>query len=239
MYLENFFNKGLILEKVKIKLKAVTILYAEDEVGIRKNIMKTLRYYAKDVYEASNGKEALELYEKYKPDIILSDIHMPIIDGIEFIKKIREVDKLTPVVMITAHTDKKYLLEAVELHMEKYLIKPINTKTLFDVLGKCIDCLNIEHIVKLRCDENYSYDFDNKKLIYKHEHIVLNKKEIRFIELLINNQNRIVKYEEIQEKVWQDSIMTDSALRSVVLHLRKKLPTNIIDNLSGIGYKLV
>jgi len=227
------------LKSIKLKLKALTILYAEDEIGIRKNIMKTLSYYAKDVYEASNGKEALDLYEEKKPDIILSDIHMPIMDGIEFIKKVRKKDKNTPVVMITAHTDKKYLLEAVELHMEKYIVKPINTRMLFEVLGKCIDSLNISRIEILLCDKNYSYNFENKKLIYKDEIIPLNKKEVLFIELLVNNQNRVVKYEEIQDKVWQDNVMTDNALRSVVLHLRKKLPTNIINNLSGIGYNFV
>ncbi len=227
------------MEGIKKKLKACTILYAEDEFGIRKNILKTLKYYAKDVYEASNGKEAFELYEQKNPDIILSDIHMPIMDGIEFIKKVRKIDKYAPVVMITAHTDKKYLLEAVELHMEKYIVKPINTKILFEALGQCIEVLNINKIVLLSCDENYSYDFDNKKLMYKNEVICLNKKEVCFIELLINNQNRVIKYEEIQDKVWQDKVMTDSALRSVVLHLRKKLPTNIIHNLSGIGYNLV
>ena len=227
------------MESVKSKLKALTILYAEDEIGIRKNIMKTLSYYAKDVYEASNGKEAFDLYEENRPDIILSDIHMPIMDGLEFIKKVRKKDKDTPVVMITAHTDKKYLMEAVELHMEKYVVKPINTKMLFEVLGKCIDSLNITRIVTLNCDKNYNYNFESKKLIYKNEVIVLNKKEVLFMELLINNQNRVVKYEEIQYKVWKDNIMTDNALRSVVLHLRKKLPTNIIHNLSGIGYNFV
>jgi DNA-binding response OmpR family regulator len=227
------------LENVKLKLKGLTILYAEDEEGIRKNITKTLRYYAKEVYEASNGKEALSLYEQYAPDIIISDIHMPIMDGIEFIKHVRKEDKSTPVVMITAHTHKKYLLEAVELHMEKYIVKPVNTKILFEVLQKCVNALDVNTVVTLRCDEQYTYDFDNKKLTYNNQDITLNKKEVHFMELLIHNENRVTKYEEIQDKVWQDNVMTDSALRSVVLHLRQKLPTNIIENLSGIGYKLV
>ncbi len=226
------------MNNVKLQLKPLRILYAEDEDGIRKNILKTLRYYSKEVYEATNGKEALDLYFEKKPDIILSDIHMPLMDGITFIKEVRKVDKTTPVVMITAHTEKKYLLEAIELHMEKYLVKPITTKMLFETLGKCIESLNINEVIKLESDENYTYDFGIKKLKYKGEIIVLNKKEIRFIELLIQNQNRVVTYDELQDKVWQELIMTDSALRSVVLHLRKKLPTNIINNLSGIGYKI-
>lgn len=226
------------MKDVKKSLKSLTILYAEDEVGIRENIVKTLRYYAKEVFEAGNGKDALDLYYEKRPDIILSDIHMPFMNGIEFVKEVRKKDKDTPIVMVTAHTDKEYLLEAVELHMEKYIVKPMNTRTLFEVLGKCIDSLNVEEIITLDCDSNYNYDFGNKKLMYKNEEISLNKKEARFIELLVNNQNRVVNYEEIQDKVWQENIMTESALRSVVLHLRKKLPKNIINNLSGIGYKL-
>ncbi len=60
-----------------------------------------------------------------------------------------------------------------------------------------------------------------------------------FIELLISNQNRVVTYEELQEYVWGDDVMTDSALRSLVRNLRKKLPTDVIFNLSGVGYRLV
>ncbi len=227
--------KELFLEK----LKTLTILYAEDEEGIRKNITDSLKYYMKDVYEASNGQEAYDIYKEKKPDIILSDIHMPIMDGIEFVKKLRKEDRSTPVVMITAHTDKKYLLEAVELHMEKYIVKPLELDELFDILKKCVNVLKINDITILEVDSNYSYDYDRKELLYKDEVIILNKKEMSFLELLISNQNRVVTYEELQEYVWADDIMTDSALRSLVRNLRKKLPTDLIFNLSGIGYRLV
>ena len=221
------------------KLKTLTILYAEDEEGIRKNISDSLKYYMKDVYEASNGQEAYDIYKEKKPDIILSDIHMPVMDGIEFVKKLRCEDRNIPVVMITAHTDKKYLLEAVELHMEKYIVKPIEFDELFEVLEKCVNILKINNITILKVDSNYSYDYDRKELFYKNEVIILNKKEMNFLELLIRNQNRVVTYEELQECVWCDDIMTDSALRSLVRNLRKKIPTDMIFNLSGIGYRLV
>lgn len=193
----------------------------------------------KDVFEASNGQEAYDVYKEKKPDIILSDIHMPVMDGISFVKKLRKEDRDIPVVMITAHTDKKYLLEAVELHMEKYIVKPIELDELFEVLEKCVDVLNLNNITILKVDNNYSYDHDRKELFYKDEVIILNKKEMSFLELLISNQNRVVTYEELQEYVWADDIMTDSALRSLVRNLRKKIPTDVIFNLSGIGYRLV
>jgi DNA-binding response OmpR family regulator len=221
------------------KLQTLTILYAEDEEGIRKNIADSLQYYVKEVFEASNGEEAFELYNEKKPDIIFSDIHMPLLNGIDLVKKIRKNDRQTPVVMITAHTDKKYLMEAVELHMEKYLVKPVELEPLIEVLESCVNLLEINKVIKLKSDENYSYDFDKKQLYYKDEIVVLNKKEILFFEVLIKNQNRITNYEELQDKVWGDDIMTDSALRSLVRNLRKKLPTDIIMNLSGSGYRFV
>jgi DNA-binding response OmpR family regulator len=221
------------------KLKNMTILYAEDEVGIRENIADSLRYYAKDIYEANDGKEAFEIYKEKNPDIILSDIHMPNVNGIEFIKKIREENRQIPVVMITAHTDKEYLLEAVELHMEKYIIKPIDMDDLFETLDKCVQVLDSNKKISLSVDKNYVYDYDSKELKYVDNTIVLNKKELIFLEVLISNQNRIVSYEELQEKVWADDVMTDSALRSLVRNLRKKLPSDLIFNLSGVGYKLV
>ncbi|RXI47070.1 DNA-binding response regulator [Malaciobacter mytili] len=226
-------------KEVLEKLKGLTILYAEDEVGIRENIADSLSYYVKEVFQASNGKEALELYEEKNPDIILSDIHMPIINGIEFVKKIRQTNREIPIVMITAHTDKKYLLEAVELHMEKYIVKPIELEVLFEVLEKCVEILTINKKIFLKVNKNYSYDYDKKELKYKDEALILNKKEMLFFEVLIANQNRVVTYEELQDKVWGDDIMTDSALRSLVRNLRKKLPTDLIFNLSGVGYKLV
>ena len=174
-------------KELKEKLKTLTLLYVEDEEGIRKNIADSLRYYLKDVYEASNGEEGYLIYKEKSPNIILSDIHMPILNGIEFIKKIRQNDRSTPVVMITAHTDKEYLLEAVELHMEKYLVKPIELDLLFEVLAQCVKMLEINKIIKLNIDDNYSYAFDKKELYYKNGNVILNKKEMLFFEVLIKN----------------------------------------------------
>jgi DNA-binding response OmpR family regulator len=221
------------------KLKSLTILYAEDEEGIRQNVAESLAYYVKEVVEAADGKEALALYESNKPDIILSDIHMPHMNGIEFIQHIRKNDRLTPVIMITAHTDKKYLLDAVELHMEKYIVKPIDIDELFDALEKCVELLDVNKRVTLHVDEDYIYDYDKKELLYKNEVIILNNKERDFLEVLISGGDRIISYDELQNRVWGDDVMTDSAVRSVVRNIRRKLPTDMIANVSGIGYKLV
>lgn len=227
------------MDKLTIeKLKTVSVLYVEDEAHIRSKIADTLKYYVKEVFEAQNGQEGFDSYEKNKPDIILCDILMPIVDGIEMVKNIRKQDIVTPIVMITAHTDKEYLLDAVRLHLENYLVKPVTLSDILTVLKKCLDKINANTAYCCTLPKGYAFDFDHKVLTYENKTIALNKKEFQFLELLIQNSHRVVNYEELQECIWKDDVMTDNAIRSVVSSLRKKLPSNLIKNLSGIGYTL-
>ncbi len=220
------------------KLKTLVVLYAEDEEEIRKKISDSLNYYVKEVIEVSNGKEALECYREKKPDIVFTDIMMPHMSGIELIKKIREENKKTPIVIITAHTEKETLLSAIPLHLEQYIIKPINLKSLKNALKNCIETICTNHSITKNLPFGYSYDFDNRTLICKEEVLKLSKKEILFFELLLQNSHRIVSYEELQNYIWQDDIMTDSALKSLLRKIRQKFPKNYIKNFSGIGYKI-
>jgi DNA-binding response OmpR family regulator len=227
------------MQKVsKLQLKTLRVLYAEDEPKIRKPIADTLRFYVKEVIEAKDGHEALKLYKQEKPDAILCDILMPRMNGIEFVTKVREVDEAIPIVMITAHTEKEYLLSAVELHLEHYLVKPATLAQILKSLKTCAHKIN--KIKSLTCDLplGYHYDVEKKELSYNNEPIKLSKKQIEFLEVLINNRFKVVSYEELQYKIWKDDVMTDNAVRSLVLSLRKKLPKDFIINLSGIGYKL-
>jgi len=220
------------------KLKTLTVLYAEDEKGIRKKISDSLRYYVKEVIEAENGEIALKLYKEYRPDILFTDIMMPKLDGIALVRSIRKGDTKTPIVMITAHTDKEYLLRAVDLHLEQYIIKPINLTDLKHALHKCLDAISDNHAFIVDLAGHYSYDFDNKVLTCADKVIKLSKKEMAFLELLLQNRHRVVTYSELQNYIWQDEIMSDYALKSLVRNIRYKFPKDYIKNLSGVGYKL-
>ena len=226
-------------EIISEKLKTLTILYVEDEEGIRKKMANSLSYYAKEVFEASNGMVGYKIYKQKKPDIIFTDILMPVMDGMELVKKIRKEDSKTPIVMITAHTDKEYLLSAVALHLEQYIVKPINLNDLKNSLQKCVEVITENHAVSKELPLGYSYDFDNKTLTCKDEQVKLSKKEIAFFELLLHNMHRIVTYAELQEYVWEDDVMTDAALKALIRNMRQKFPKNYIKNFSGIGYRLV
>ena len=119
------------------RLKNLKVLFVEDEPGIRENIVHSLRYMVDEVIEATNGKEGLEAYYAHKPDIVFTDILMPVMDGIELVRAIRKNDSQTCAVIITAHTDTEYLLKAVDLHLEHYIVKPVNLTTLTDALLRC------------------------------------------------------------------------------------------------------
>jgi two-component system response regulator VanR len=222
----------------KNKLKDFKVLFVEDEHTIRQHIVNSLGYLVEEVKEASNGVEALEVLKTFSPDIIISDLEMPQMNGVEFIKNVRKNDKDVCIIVLTAHTNSEYLLELIDMHIEHFIVKPMNFEKLLDVLQKCEKTIIEQKSVKHALPMNYAYDDDQKILTYKNEIIKLTKKEILFLELLFKNSFRIVSYDEIEQIVWEESVMTESSIRSLVKNLRKKLPENLIENLSGIGYKL-
>ncbi|AXX92681.1 two-component system response regulator [Malaciobacter molluscorum LMG 25693] len=221
-----------------ITLKDLNILFVEDEDIIRQKSVSTLKYIVANVKEASNGLEALEKLKTFCADLIITDLHMPDMDGVEFIKKVREHNKNICIIVQTAYTTEKYLLSLIDMHIEKYLIKPTSLEKLIEALEYCIDSISDSKISYKKLPNGYEYDWNQKSLIHNKKSIALTKKEILFLELLFKNINNITTYEELQNEVWQDVVMTDNALRSLVRNLRKKLPKDFIINLSGVGYKV-
>jgi diguanylate cyclase (GGDEF)-like protein len=108
----------------------VSILYVEDEIEIRESLGKFLQRFTDKLYIAKNGKEGLELYKKYKPDIVISDIKMPVMNGIEMLKAINEINPEQPSIFTTAHSESCFFMEAIEMQVDGYILKPINLKLL-------------------------------------------------------------------------------------------------------------
>jgi DNA-binding response OmpR family regulator len=218
------------------QLKNFKILYIDDEDFIRANAVEYLSFYCDNVYEAKDGIDGFEKYLKYKPDIIISDIKMPKLNGIDMIRRIREKDKKTKIILATAFLETSYLLEAVELVLVKYLIKPITADKLLPVLNSCIEDL-IDNTNILHFGEKFIFDTFNKSLFLENKQIFLTKKELLFLEVLTKNNKRAVTYEELNNYVWQGE-MSEDAIRTIVKELRKKISKQAIKNISGIGYQI-
>ena len=218
--------------------KNIKILYVEDDEIARENGIEYLENFFETIYEASDAIIALQLYEKYKPDIIITDIQMPKLNGLEFVKRIRQKDKKTQIIVITAFCDKEYLLKAIELQLVKYLVKPVKEKEFEEALFLCVNSLkdDVSNIVQI--DDEIYFDIFNKNLVINNEIVKLRAKEILFLELLIKNKNRYVTYEEIENYVWADSVMTKDALKTLVKNIKTKIPKDLILNLTNSGYKI-
>ncbi|PLY05680.1 MAG: DNA-binding response regulator [Arcobacter sp.] len=219
------------------KLSNFTLLYVEDEEGIRNNINDILKHLFKEIYIAKNAKEAFALYETNKPDLIITDIRMPNETGIELIRKIRKRDSKVRVIITSAHTDLEYMLEATELHLVKYIIKPITEGKLDDALEAFIKSYDTARVYNL--SEGWLFDESKSLIQSSNEEFKLTKKENQFLKLLIQ-KNRIITYEEMENIIWnEDSVMTPNAMRLFIKNFRKKLPEDVLKNVQGTGYRLV
>ncbi|WP_457626483.1 diguanylate cyclase [Persephonella sp.] len=116
-------------------LKELTLLFVEDEKSVREVFAKLISNKVKKIFVASNGKEGLEIFITEKPDIVISDIRMPVMDGLEMAEKIKEISPETPVIFVTAFTDVEYLLEALNIGAEGYITKPVNMNILYKKLN--------------------------------------------------------------------------------------------------------
>lgn len=218
-------------------LKNVKILYIEDDAFIRESAVEYLSYYSDFIYEAIDGVNGYEKYLELAPDIIISDIKMPKLNGLELIQKIRKKNQKTQIIIITAHADTEFLLQAVELKLIKYLIKPVSESKLLPILKESLEYLDSETNNVLILSDGYKYDLLNKSLFEGEIYIKLNKKESLFFDLCAQNTNRAVTYSEFNIYVWEND-MSEYALSSLVKSLRLKLPPKVLENISGIGYKL-
>ena len=222
-------------------LKNLNILYIEDEKNIRLNIKKTLELFCENVLDAENILNAKEILTKQRIDIIISDINLPDMSGIDFVKEIRIRDKTIPIILLSAYTEKEFLLEATKLKLVDYLTKPINFKDLNNALQKCVEEIldNSRYIITFK--NNIQYNVSHNCLIDNNEkeEIRLTNKELDLLNFLIKNNNRVCSAEELKSAIWDDYLeATDSALKNLLNKVRKKIGKESIINISGVGYKL-
>jgi len=216
-----------------------TLLYVEDDLALREQFVRVLKPKFKTIYEANDGLEALELYTLHQPHMLIIDINLPKLNGLDVIVKIREVDTKMPIVVLSAYSDQEKLLKAVRLGLTDYLVKPVPYKKLLTVLEEmCKKCLQEDtHTIALT--HAYMWEIAEKRLYFEGENISLTKREIAFLELLIGQINKIVTYDSIEHDIWKDDYTsTRSALSHLIKRLRKKLPLPLFENIYGEGYRI-
>ena len=122
----------------------IKILYVEDEKEIRDNTKRPLDYLCDELIIAQDGKEGLELYKQHSPDIVVSDIKMPNMNGIDMCKAIKKINPKQYIVFTTAHSESSFFMEAIELQVDGYILKPIDYDLLENKIENIIEQISIK-----------------------------------------------------------------------------------------------
>ncbi len=215
-------------------LKTLKILVVEDENRIAKLLQDALKDYFASVAIASNGIEGFEKYKSIKPDVVITDIMMPQNDGLSMTQNIKNYNKETPIIVLSAYSDKEKLLKAIDLGISKYFIKPFDPGEVIEYIGTIAN--EITRKRKIRLSEEFTFDTNSNSLYKDGVFIKLTKREKEFFYLLIRNLNSVVKNDEIKQYLWSEEEVSDERLRTFIKRLRKKTSKELIQNSSAQGY---
>ncbi len=226
-------------EKYELLLAESSILLVEDEAPLRESFRRVLLLYAAEVHTAEDGEVGYRLYQTLHPNIVITDIKMPRMSGLELAKKIRSVDRDIPIVVTSAYTDQELLLESIKLSLVEYLVKPVKEEDLSRVLTRCAQRLYEHHRAIIPIREQLTYDHENKMLQYADRQIAMTHKEIELFELLLAHRGNLVTKQEIEDTIYVYEEAPPTALKNLVFKLRKKLPEGVIETVGKLGYMIV
>ena len=227
--------------KAEDKKYHYSILFIEDDTALRVNYVNYLKHYFEEVYEARDIEQAQRIYRTKRPSILIVDNHLPGESGINFIKRIRMNDQVTRIIMLTANSDTQLLLQAAELKLTKYLLKPVDRTSLKEALVSAVDELirySIFNNKVIVLKNDFVWDNEKKSLFKSGEEIFLTKKEMELLSVLFRDINRVHKTKDIIYELWDYDAPKEAALKTLIKGLRKKLPENFIKNIFGVGYKI-
>ncbi len=217
------------------------LLIIEDEKDTLELMIEIFESKFSLVYSASDGYNAIEVFRKNHINAILCDINIPKLNGLDFITKIREINYLIPIIIISAYSDTKILLQASNCNIQGYITKPLTSDDVATIFKKIYYHQNHEFIDKLiQLSETVSFDLINSQIIKDNKIIKLTNKETGFLKLLLQKKGQLVPYKTIEEIIWYDEnkLMSSTSLRTLVKNIRKKLSEDIIENVPKMGYRL-
>lgn len=213
-------------------MKSLKVLIVEDETKLANLIKASIKELFFKVNIAKDGIEGLKKFQSFKPDVIISDITMPNLDGLEMCQRIREESNI-PIVILSAYSQKEKLLKAIDLGINKYFIKPFDIEEFLEYLKNLSK--NIKKIKTYKLKDNFVFD-NNSVCLYKDEILInLTKREREFLNILIKNKNSLVKKEDIKTLLWNEDV-SDERLRTFIKRLRLKTSKDLVENVSSQGY---
>ncbi|QKF81970.1 response regulator transcription factor [Halarcobacter ebronensis] len=233
--------------------KGLSVLFVEDDENIIKETSELLELIFSNVEIARDGKEGIDKFLNFKKendkffDLVITDIKMPNMDGIELTKLIYKENKEQLLIVLSAHSETKYLVELINIGISHFITKPINYDSFVNTIYIKIkeynennkDIKSISPIVII--DEELKWDKSLKELYKNNQQIKLTRKEVLLLDILLKFREKTHTVEEILNFIWADDINNFpdiSNLKNIISRLRKKIPTLDIENVYGFGYRI-
>lgn len=212
------------------------LLIVEDELSLQKALCKGFAKLGYAVDAAGDGEEALERYYSSFYDVIVLDLNLPKLDGIEVLKEIRKEDPETRIIILSARSEVEDKVLGLDLGANDYLAKPFHFREL-EARVRALLRRDFSVISAKITVSGITVDTALKKVFCRGKEIPLTRKEYGILEYLFINRGRVVSNETLLEHVWDSNAdLFSNALRVHIASLRKKLPGDIIKNVRGQGY---
>lgn len=226
--------------------KKLTLLYVEDDIVARENFSEIFENYFHSVLTSDDGNEALKLYKENHVDVAILDISIKGMNGLNLAAKIRELSIDTIILILSAHSEKDKLLQALNLSLFGYLIKPVSYREIKTTLEKML--LPYKNLELITLSNNFFWNTDAHSLLYGSDEIKLTKKERKVIEILIKHKNNFLNACDIHEELFPNKKIPLNNCNNIVQlisRFKKKIAIFcknddfFIENCYGIGYKIV
>ncbi|PKM58486.1 MAG: DNA-binding response regulator [Firmicutes bacterium HGW-Firmicutes-3] len=220
------------------------ILVVEDEIKIARFIELELKYEGYDVTVASDGRMGLEAFNEGGIDLVLLDLMLPRLSGIEVCRRIRQANANIPIIMLTAKDDVSDKVMGLDMGADDYMTKPFEIEELLArmrVALKRKDSPKENHVLKALAYKGLVVNELKREVMFKDEVIELTKKEYELLKYLLENKNIALDREKILEKVWGydyygDTNVIDVYVRYLRAKIDQKYNVEIIKTVRGIGY---
>lgn len=213
------------------------ILVVEDDKIIREGICEYLSEFGYEMYEDEDGRKALDIFKDKDINLIILDIQIPLLNGLEVLKEVRKESKI-PILMLTAFSDEEYKISAFSSLADGYIEKPFS----LPVLKVRIDSLIKRYYKEV---EKFIYkdlevNFSSYTAKVKDEFIDVNAKELEILKYLLENEGHVLTRNQIIDNVWKETedIPFDRVIDVYIKELRKKLRLDCIITIRNVGYKL-
>jgi two-component system alkaline phosphatase synthesis response regulator PhoP len=224
-----------------MKKKDTKILLVDDEPDIIEIIRFNLEQNGYQISTASDGLEAIKVAEKEIPHLIIMDVMMPNLDGIEACERLRQDDRFsdTIIMFLTARGEDYSYVAAFDAGADDYVTKPIKPKVLVSKVKGLLRRLKEKESKNIYVFNKLTIDRDSYKVINENKELSLPRKEFELLFLLSSKPGKVFTREKIMDKVWGGDVVGDRTIDVHIRKLRKKIGNHYFKTVKGIGYKFI